>query len=397
MFERASIINPKLANTEFDVGRILEAMLYYSHIDFIVDARSFNGLLNTIGFQRMDTLLSHPSLNVKITPEMPAVMNNTNGGITAHRPVYLISSGREEKLISAKDTVGSLLFMAQKRHQISKKEVKSIVKKFGDVRFGKILGENPEKSDVFHSMISDSATMRAFLSAYAIRHGLAFDTQKMAKLQVEIQKVPDGYVIFNSVSLKEIVPGLEKDGWDNILPFINDYRMDLYFSQVRSADILTDEVGAMIASDRLDLSINRALRTDAEKTAFEQFAFGQARPFGEAFNNGTITLAEALKVIDETAKFRSWLTGLPPDASIIEEFHKAVNRETILDRLPGRSARFSFFTGAGIAADLMATGGLGTAVGLGLSAFDTFVVDGLAKGWRPNSFVGKIKDEVLKD
>jgi hypothetical protein len=36
---------------------------------------------------------------------------------------------------------------------------------------------------------------------------------------------------------------------------------------------------------------------------------------------------------------------------------------------------------------VLATGGIGTAVGLGLSVGDAFLLDKIIKGWKPNVFV----------
>jgi hypothetical protein len=64
-----------------------------------------------------------------------------------------------------------------------------------------------------------------------------------------------------------------------------------------------------------------------------------------------------------------------------------------LEKLPSKSIRWSFFTGAGIITDIAATGGIATLVGLGLSALDTFYLDKLISGWKPNQF---IEEEVKK-
>ena len=45
----------------------------------------------------------------------------------------------------------------------------------------------------------------------------------------------------------------------------------------------------------------------------------------------------------------------------------------------------------------MATGGIGTAVGLGLGALDTFYLDKLISGWKPNQFIEDDVKELLKN
>jgi hypothetical protein len=45
------------------------------------------------------------------------------------------------------------------------------------------------------------------------------------------------------------------------------------------------------------------------------------------------------------------------------------------------------FSGAGLILDHALTGGIGTAIGMGLGLADTFLIDKLLRGWKPNSFV----------
>ena len=72
-----------------------------------------------------------------------------------------------------------------------------------------------------------------------------------------------------------------------------------------------------------------------------------------------------------------------------------MTKKTIIDKLPGKSARWSVFTGAGIITDLVATGGIGTAVGVGLSALDAFYLDKLLAEWKPNQFIEEEVRELL--
>jgi hypothetical protein len=67
-----------------------------------------------------------------------------------------------------------------------------------------------------------------------------------------------------------------------------------------------------------------------------------------------------------------------------------VQRESKLDKLPSKGARFAFFNALGVAADLTFAGGLGTATSLGLSFADSFVADKVLKGWKPSVFVAEV-------
>ena len=53
--------------------------------------------------------------------------------------------------------------------------------------------------------------------------------------------------------------------------------------------------------------------------------------------------------------------------------------------------RISIFTGIGIVADAIITGGIGTLVGVALGFGDNFLIDNLAKGWKPDQYIDEIR------
>jgi hypothetical protein len=181
------------------------------------------------------------------------------------------------------------------------------------------------------------------------------------------------------------------ESWGTILGYIQDYAVDLYLSNAHSADMVTAPEVAEIASARVDLSLQRARRNEDQISAFEEMVFEEAHGFADAYNDGLITFAEALKVIDQSRRFRTWTKGLAPDADLIHEYHRAVTRETILGSLPASIARFAVFNGAGMLFDAVAPG-----EGLILSAIDTFIIERLLGGWRPNIFVRNIQKALVR-
>jgi len=395
MFENAAIIFPGTSSGRLNIGRILDAMLYYQRVEFVVDGRAFGHLWKRLGTDGTLDLLTHPSMDSKITPEIPVIQNENRNGLIAHRPQFMSHAGRDGFRIDNKDTTSKIAFgLKDAEFREVRPKINKIVKKVGDTRYSKIFDKLPVNGDLFLDLISDVETIRLFLRSFAAEKGVHCNEALLGSLAIEVYNTPLGYVISSNIHPSAIVPGHLNDGWQTLLPMVHDYQLDLRFARSRSADLLCGDVNASISSHRLDLSLNRATNSHESLSAFEQFAFAEARPFGKAFEDGSISLKEALEIIDTTAKFRDWLKGLPVDAELITEFHKAVNRETPLDKLPGRTSRFAIFTGGGIALDAIATGGIGTLVGLGLSAFDTFVLDGMIKGWRPSNFVEKVSSSI---
>ena len=120
------------------------------------------------------------------------------------------------------------------------------------------------------------------------------------------------------------------------------------------------------------------------------------KSIGEALKSGEIKFKDFLELLQKADKFREWLSKIEQDKNIVAEYYKAVTSGTWVDKLPSKSVRFAIFTGAGLLLDAAIPTGLGTALGTALGAGDTFLLDKLIKGWKPNQFIDDLKEELSK-
>jgi hypothetical protein len=107
---------------------------------------------------------------------------------------------------------------------------------------------------------------------------------------------------------------------------------------------------------------------------------GQERPF-LAFR----------QLYEAGTKFRKWISELDANEEFLAEYLREISRSTRFRSVPSRVVRWASFTAPGVALDLAGAGGLGTAAGVAVSLLDTFVLDQVAKGWRPNHFTDEVK------
>jgi len=77
------------------------------------------------------------------------------------------------------------------------------------------------------------------------------------------------------------------------------------------------------------------------------------------------------------------------EVHIVRAYYQETVKESWVEKLPGKSTRWSIFTGIGLGLDALGASGLGTAAGVAESAVDSFVLDKLIKGWKPHQFVEK--------
>lgn len=395
MLELSIIHRPGMRGGHQNVGRILEAMLYYDRVHLMMSGQMFAGLWDILGPDDLAALLHHPTITTTLTPEMLAITSQSGPVMTTHRPVAIKVSGNAEKRISDGDDAGMLLHLVRglpNRSNGTRAKINELLKMTVRSRYSKMLGSADENHKRVMSLAKDSETLKLFIRGWAIANNQKVNEVALLSARIDVVEMGQEFIVASTIPLSQMVTGWEpKNHWGTILASVQDYAVDLYLSNVHSADIVTSEDIAEIASTRLDLSLQRALKSGDQISAFEEMVFDQAHGFSDGFNKGLISFKEALEVIDKSRRFRTWTHGLAPDANIIREYHRAVTKDTVLKKLPASAARFSFFNGLGAVAGLVIPG-----AGLAASAIDTFIVDRVIGGWRPNIFVRNVQKTLDK-
>jgi len=88
------------------------------------------------------------------------------------------------------------------------------------------------------------------------------------------------------------------------------------------------------------------------------------------------------------------LTESNPDVGLVKSYQDEVTRKSWVETLPGKTIRFVVAAGTGLAASTI----VGPVGGVGVGIANTFLLDRLLKGWRPNRFIqGPYKRFVLRD
>ena len=166
-------------------------------------------------------------------------------------------------------------------------------------------------------------------------------------------------------------------------------RSDIQFCTNYEAEIATDSVNSLVLNLKYADLLERRNVSDNAIKLFQDFVFDDARAIGAAFVGGNRNCRDLIELLEKANKFKSWLKDRDPDASLIKEYYKEITSDSWVDKLPAKSVRWSVFTGIGMGVDALGAGGLGTAAGLAISAADSFMLDKLMKGWKPNQFVEK--------
>ncbi len=166
---------------------------------------------------------------------------------------------------------------------------------------------------------------------------------------------------------------------------------EIHLWSTLSAEFSTSEQESFVIRQKINNLICRTNQSQQVIDQFQDVFIPDARNIKEVINSGEKPFHEFLRVYEKGQKFRGWVKDLPYDTNLLREYYRTVVSVDWLEKMPPKTLRWILFTGAGLGIDALGGGGIGTISGIALGAIDTFILDNLIRGWKPNQY---INDEV---
>jgi hypothetical protein len=167
--------------------------------------------------------------------------------------------------------------------------------------------------------------------------------------------------------------------------------IELFVSSFMNSEITTD----LLHSDIIGLKCNdilHKLNNDQDQLElFQNIVFEDGKAIRECINTNPCLFDSILPLLEESEKYHKWTKSIGNDRKLIQEYYQEIASNSWIDKLPPKAVRFSLFTGAGVLIEAACPTGLGTALGIALSAGDTFLLDKIIKGWKPNLYIERIQ------
>lgn len=375
-------IKPNPHSFPTDVGFIAENLLYYKQVILIAGTETLPILLNNCDIDVLQELLSSKALRICFRENLLGVMTKTTPQGLSINDVSALSSDR----LKVDQMLFDGLFQATGRRGHSKRMAQKLLP----------LVEPISYEENICDMVRSDLTEQSYTKSTII------DTIKFYNPNIEIspnqlhykwKKAADGFIFETNLNYAEINKQIPNNPDQQL---INPTSLILNILETRGDMHLASSLNSEIATTGLNTSLMKIKFKDIyERTTnnldnifqFNDFALEDGFAIREAINSGDKSFKEFMQILEKADKFKEWLENMGDDKNIIKEYHRAVTKQTWVDKLPSKAVRWSFFTGAGLALDFAFAGGLGTAIGTGLSVGDAFLLDKLLKGWRPNAFV----------
>lgn len=378
-----------------DVGLLLESMLFYGKTIAITDKEAhLRCLIDQLGVNDLCRLIDEGILELQHTEEMNIVRSNSapsgdnvydSGRITAItgrlklqdylRRICIAKTGKEGK--GKRDAIKVESRVRKFNYDISVNNAARTL--FQDCKFlseavpNIILNWIPEAKEL------DSIVFRTEKVEGGIRveTNLNFD----ALNKYYHRRIPPSH---SSVSIATILANLQ------------DTEVSLYLSARNYSEIASSAVSSNLVGIRLSHLHERCKKSLENRDVFQELVFEGQYTIREAYNNGQVDIRSVLDAIYKAQNFKKWLSGVDVDSELIKEYYREVTKGSPIDKLPNKSARWSFMTGLGVLVDSLGAGGLGTLAGIGLSAADNFLLEKMLKGWKPNQFVDDYLTSLIK-
>jgi len=384
-------IKPTEGTFPTDIGFIAEALLYYQKVILIASTDTFRILINNCDTELLLELLNRGNLQILIRENMLGTMSQTLANGNVINDVALISSEK----ITAENVVFDGLFKATGRRGHSKRFTSKLM------NFVKPIKYDNGICDLIRDDLDDEVFVKQ-----SIIDTLQFYNPKLILSASDIYyakiKTDKGFFFSTNLNFEEINrhipdnPDGKKINSTGLILNIQETRGDMHLAASLNAEIATTPIHTQLMKLKFNDIYNKSQKSSSNLYQFNDFILNDGHAIREVINNGDREFRDLMAILDKADKFRGWLDKIEDDKELIKEYHNAVTKETWIDKLPGKSFRWSFFTGLGLVVDAAGGAGIGTAIGLGISAGDAFLLDKVIKGWRPNVFVDNELKGLIK-
>jgi len=371
-----------------DIGFLAEALLFYQHVHLIADESMLSQLVSECGPSTLVELLKEHFLTISYVEKITGVApSDTEQPKKVYLPLTLWPKDGGWSLEKRAPEIFSKAVGGPGWGRQLGREFATLVP---TVDIGKELIAAVRADFVDQPYITDAVAqlLRILAPTYRLPQDLHFELFPegeafCVETNIDFQQATE--------SLNQLAPKTPAFlSPDRLLIYLFESRTDLFFASRENAELATQPTNAAVIGAKFRDILQRRSHSQQNMEAFQELVLAESHEIGWSIKTGLRTWQDFLTLLKTARRFKGWLQKQEPNASLIREYLKALEKETWLGTQPAKVLRFLIFTGGGLIVPLL--------VSLGLSAADAFVVDRLLGGWKPTQFVnGPLKDFARLD
>ena len=363
-------------------GQVAELSLFYQNVHLILDFRNLKGLIEGASPSSLLSFLGRGNITATYFLDFPGTHTAGIGPIKTHNFISTRYAGSETKgrIWGFKDRITDTFEEAG----CTKKEAKDYSHQFCELVSSQTLSdENIIQGGILEA--SKQILNNADYISEAVRLALKEITGELIlpkDLEFHVIQSDEGFKIFSNIDFEEVTrihKSLDPNASDvtqaSLINNVLTTESDMLLASYYGGEFVTSKTDSTLINFRY-----KSLLSSPEKKQREGFldVISEGRSIGEVIDSGEKTFDEYMNLLDEAEKFKEWIKDKPPEENLIKEYLKEVSNQGWAEKLPIKLIRYaaSFYAGA---ADLTA-GGV-------VSAIDSFLIDRISTGWKPNHFV----------
>lgn len=403
MFEGIVLHSQPDTGTALDAGLLAESLLFFQNVTVLLDYRNAVPLIQQIGPDVFFELVDQKLIHATYSENFPATERNTINDIEQYKFVFMgfastgaIPKPGTKKALHYEGMLERAGVPAYRRRKLAERFRKTVPIR----NLSEFLGDESGKPEYVNDDLADED----FLSQ-AIRAAIDVHAPDYLKdREVYFRAVGDGggFYLDTNIDFSELNEIIQKRPGLNDVVETRASLVHKVFS-AKTALMLANHYGTGMSVGQVTRRINelkigriyrKVTRELQQQQLFQSKAISKIGDIRSAINSGERSFAEFMTLFEKGDKYRSWLKGLHPDDDITDEYYQEVTRQGWAEKLPSKIARFSIFTGSGAIIDALGAGGIGTVAGMGVSAIDSFLLDGIIKGWRPSTYIAEVRNFI---
>ena len=375
-------------------GQIAEALLYYQSVHLVIDRGTLLGLFRTIGPARLISLLKRPGFSAVHCEESLATYTQSIGAFQVHSYIAFSFAGRDG--VAPLNTRVDRLQYELELVGTPKREARKFAQVFADrVPARKLSGDAFVKGGVTaaarRELLDPEFALKAMRRAVAAVDG-GYDAGSDLKFDVVDSEL--GAHVFTNINFDAIncrraasTPPQEPIAVAHLLSSLLDSTADLAMASFYGGDFSTSSATSQIIQVRHDLILRRASLNRSAREQFSEVVLPDSPSVAEVIDSGERSFDDFLLLLDKAMRFKTWLKSVNPDDGLIRSYLRDVTSDAWIQQLPVKTLRYLFTLGldasnpvAGVAAGIL----------------DTFILEKLLGGWRPNHFVDRRLASFIK-
>jgi len=386
MFERI-VLRRSLDGLEITAGEIAEALLFYQSVHIVLDYSSLGGLVKSIGMPTILKVLSLPDVKTTYIEEMTGTQTEqTSTGFEYSLVTFMITGHRDVGQFQSRNK--RLEYMLES-HGYKKSEAKKFVKQFRKCVIYKKLGDdNYIKGGLIPAALTDLLDNKyveeaSKIVAQQLLGNQSLQTDFFFRINSSGEKFRvatnlDFDVISKIQQIKDQNAGQYTPA--HVTSALLNASIGVIFAGHYGGDFYTSKTESKIIQLRQNYLLHRFQLDRSEISRFKEVALKGSPDIAEVINQEQRSFEEFLELLSSARKFKRWLKGKSPDESIVAGYLEDVTAVGWLSSIPGKLLRYVVSASVGT---------IDPITSLAFSAGDSFFLERLFSGWKPNHFISE--------